>query len=402
MFLRSLLGRNPHFVQAAVELHQAGRIPANSCVLDLDAIEANTAGLCRQAHRLGLTVYAMSKQIGRAPGALAAMAAGGADGFVAVDMACARPIVREGHNLGHLGHLVQVSRAEAAEAAGLEPDYWTVFSENKAAEASAAARRIRRSQRLLVRVFADGDEFYPGHEGGVALDELPAMIDRIAGMEGVEFAGLTTFPALLFDASTGRARLTANVETLARAAELARRHPACPQTLEINAPGTTSTEVLGLLAECGATQVEPGHGLTGTTPLHAVQDLPEQPAVLYLSEVAHVHQGVPLCFGGGLYIDPVFGHYDVRAVVAHDPSEVSTEPVGVDMPDPAGIDYYARMHPGDGRPVAEGATVVFGFRMQAFVTRASVVGLAGMSEGRPRVTGVWNGFGDAAPFGAWR
>ena len=402
MFLRSLLARNPQFVQAGVELHQEGQIPANSCVLDLDAIEANTAGLCRQAHRLGLTVYAMTKQIGRAPGALAAMTSGGVDGFVAVDMACARPIVREGHNLGHLGHLVQVPRAEAGEAAGLEPDYWTVFSENKAKEAAAAAHRRQRSQRLLVRVFADGDEFYAGHEGGVALDDLSAMIDRIAAMPGAEFAGLTTFPALLFDSGSGRARITPNVETLARAAEIARRRPTCPETLEINAPGTTSTEVLGLLSDSGATQVEPGHGLTGTTPLHAVRELPEQPAVLYLSEVAHIHQGVPLCFGGGLYVDPVFGDYQVRAVVAHDPSEISTEPVAVDMPDPAAIDYYARLHSGDGRTAAEGATVVFGFRVQAFVTRTLVVGLAGVSEGETRVAGVWNGFGDEVSVGGSR
>ena len=402
MFLQPLLRRNPRFVEAAVELHQAGRIPANSCVLDLDAIETNTAGLCRQARRLELTVYAMTKQLGRAPAALAAMTAGGVDGYVAVDMACARPIARRGHNLGHLGHLVQVPRAEAAEAAGLEPDYWTVFSQNKAEEAAAAAHRLGRSQRLLVRVFAEGDTFYPGHEGGVALDDLPAMIDRIAGMGGAEFAGLTTFPALLFDSASGRARLTPNAETLAWAAEIARGHPACPQTLEINAPGTTSTEVLGMLAEAGATQVEPGHGLTGTTPLHGVQDLPEQPAVLYLSEVAHIHQGVPLCFGGGLYIDPVFGDYQVRAVVAHDPSEVSTEPVPVDMPAPAAIDYYARLHPGESRTVAEGATVVFGFRVQAFVTRTFVVGLTGVSAGRAQVAGVWNGFGDEVPLGGSR
>ena len=399
MFLRSLLERNPQFVEAAVELHQAGRIPANSCVLDLDAIEANTAGLCRQAHRLGLTVYAMTKQLGRAPGALAAMTAGGVDGYVAVDMACARPIARHGHNLGHLGHLVQVPRAEAGEAAGLAPDYWTVFSTNKAAEAAAAADRLGRSQRLLVRVFAEGDTFYPGHEGGVALDDLPAMIDRIAGLGGAEFAGLTTFPALLFDSASGGARLTPNAETLARAAEIARGHPACPPTLEINAPGTTSTEVLGMLASAGATQVEPGHGLTGTTPLHAVQELPEQPAVLYLSEVAHVHQGVPLCFGGGLYIDPVFGDYQVRAVLAHDPSEVSSEPVPVDMPAPAAIDYYARLHPDERRTVAEGATVVFGFRVQAFVTRTLIAGLTGVSRGQARVAGVWNGFGDEVPLG---
>ncbi|MYH44828.1 MAG: YhfX family PLP-dependent enzyme [Acidimicrobiaceae bacterium] len=399
MFLQPLLRRNPRFVEAAVELHQAGRIPANSCVLDLDAIETNTAGLCREARRLGLTVYAMTKQIGRAPAALAAMTAGGVDGYVAVDMACARPIARHGHNLGHLGHLVQVPRAETGEAAGLEPDYWTVFSENKAEEAAAAARRLGRSQRLLVRVFAEGDTFYPGHEGGVALDDLPTMIDRVAGVSGAEFAGLTTFPALLFDSASGDARLTPNAETLARAAEIAHGHPACPQTLEINAPGTTSTEVLGMLAEAGATQVEPGHGLTGTTPLHGVQDLPEQPAVLYLSEVAHIHQGVPLCFGGGLYIDPVFDDYQVRAVVAHDPSEVSTEPVPVDMPAPAAIDYYARLHPGESRTMAEGATVVFGFRVQAFVTRTLIVGLTGVSSDRAQVAGVWNGFGDEVSVG---
>ena len=402
MFLRPLLDRNPRLVQAAIELHQAGEIPANSCVLDLDAIESNTAVLCGRARELGLTVYAMTKQLGRAPGALAAMARGGVDGFVAVDMACARPIVRDGHGLGHLGHLVQVPWAETAEAAGLEPDYWTVFSENKAAQAAAAAHRLGRSQRMLVRVFSDGDQFYPGHEGGVALEDLPAVIDLIAGTQGAEFAGLTTFPALLFDPATGGARLTPNVETLARAAEIAHRHPACPERLEINSPGTTSTEVLAMLASSGATQVEPGHGLTGTTPLHAVQDLPERPAVLYLSEVAHIHQGVPLCFGGGLYVDPVFGDYEVRTVVAHDPSEASTEPVPVDMPDPAGIDYYARLHPRGHRTVAEGATVIFGFRVQSFVTRALVVGLAGVSEGEPRVTGVWNGFGDPAPFGAPR
>ncbi len=402
MFLQTLLRRNPQFVEAAIELHQAGSIPANSCVLDLDTIEANTVGLCAEAHRLGLTVYAMTKQIGRAPSALSAMTSGGVDGFVAVDMPCARPVVRNGHNLGHLGHLVQIPRAEAAEAAEMAPDYWTVFSENKATEAAAAAHRAGRVQRLLVRVFAEGDTFYPGHEGGVALTDLPAMIDHIAGLDGAEFAGLATFPALLFDSDSGGARLTPNVATLARASEITHSHPACPSTLAINAPGTTSTEVLSMLADSGATQVEPGHGLTGTTPLHAVRDLPEQPAVLYLSEVAHIHQGVPLCFGGGLYIDPVFGDYPVHAVVAHDPAEITTSPVLVDMPNPAAIDYYAPLHPDTQRTVSEGATVVFGFRVQAFVTRTFVVGLSGVSEGRAQVEGICNGFGDEMDFAGSR
>ena len=319
MFLQALLRRNRAFLEAAVTLHRAGEIPANSYVLDLDAVAANSVAFCEEAHRRGLTVLAMTKQVGRAPGALDAMARGGADGFVAVDMACARAIVANGHRLGHLGHLVQVPRAEAREAAALRPDFWTVFSAGKASEAAGAAVALDRTQNLLVRVCAAGDEFYPGHEGGVPLDELGAFIDRLGALAGARFAGLTTFPALLFDPDTGGARTTRNVQTLARAAELARRRLGPDATVAINAPGTTSIAVLDQLADAGATQVEPGHGLTGTTPLHATADLPERPAICYLSEVSHLHGGAPLCFGGGFYIDPVFEPYSPRALLAADP-----------------------------------------------------------------------------------
>ena len=396
MFLQSLRSKNPAFVEAAVALHQAGAIPVNSYAVDLDAVAANTARLMSEARALGLTVYAMTKQLGRAPGVLTAITDAGVDGYVAVDMACARPIAKNGHNLGHIGHLVQVAAAETSEAITMEPDYWTVFSPNKAAEASAAAARLGRVQNLLVRVFAPGDEFYSGHEGGVPVDELGDMVNHIGGLPGVRFAGLTTFPALLYDSASGGAQVTPNMATLARASESARRR-LCGKDqdrLQINAPGTTSTTVLSQLAEAGATQVEPGHGLTGTTPLHAVRDLPEQPAVCYVSEIAHIHQGTPFCFGGGLYIDPVFGDYQATAVVARDPSEAATEPVPVDIPDPAAIDYYAKLRPESGRTVSEGDTVVFGFRIQAFVTRAFVVGVAGVRSGTPSVAGVWDVLGN--------
>ena len=73
---------------------------------------------------------------------------------------------------------------------------------------------------------------------------------------------------------------------------------------------------LEALAAAGATQVEPGHGLTGTTPLHVSGDLPEAPAVVYLTEVSHLSGEEAFCFGGGLYIDPVFPNYQVKAIVA--------------------------------------------------------------------------------------
>ena len=50
MFLDVLRRRNVSFLEAVVALHRAGQIPANSYVLDLDAVAANTAGLCAAAH----------------------------------------------------------------------------------------------------------------------------------------------------------------------------------------------------------------------------------------------------------------------------------------------------------------------------------------------------------------
>ncbi len=97
MFLKSLVAKNPRFLESVVQLHQAGRILPNSYVIDLDALQHNTRHLMAEAKQHDLAVYAMTKQLGRAPGALDAITAGGADGFVAVDMDCARPIIANGH-----------------------------------------------------------------------------------------------------------------------------------------------------------------------------------------------------------------------------------------------------------------------------------------------------------------
>ena len=400
MFLESLLARNRAFLEASVSLHQDNLIPANSYVLDLDTLESNARHMTTEAHRRQLKVFAMTKQFGRAPGALETITRAGADGYVAVDMACARPIVANGHKLSHLGHLVQVPRAEADEAARLTPEYWTIFSRTKAVEASRAVSAQGRTQQVLLRIWDHGDIFYPGHEGGFQLDQLSGTIDFVNGLDGLRFAGLTTFPALLYDSATRKVAPTSNVETLARGVEAALAHLGSGAHIEVNAPGTTSTAVLDILADIGATQVEPGHGLTGTTPLHAVEKLPEQPAVLYLTEVGHIHQGVPLCFGGGFYVDPVFDPYPTRVVAATNPEDVSRAPVPIDMPDPAGIDYYARLHPPEGRILREGDTVIGGFRIQAFVTRAFVVGVVGVSTGEPVVSGIWNVGGSPVPWGS--
>ena len=267
MFLNVLRRRNPALVEAAIALHQAGRIPANCYVLDLDAVEANARVFKERADALGLTVFAMTKQVGRNSGFCRALQRGGIDRAVAVDMACARPIRAAGMRVGHLGHLVQVPRFEAdAAARDIAPDFWTVFSGAKASEAAAAAKRAGRTQELLARIQAPGDTFYRGHEGGFDAADIATVAAELDALAGARFAGITTFPALLYDHETGAVSPTPNLATLNRARE-ALEH-AGYAGIKVNAPGTTSSVVLEALAGAGATQCEPGNGLHGTTPLH--------------------------------------------------------------------------------------------------------------------------------------
>lgn len=390
MFLDTLKRRNPALLKTAVALHQAGAVPANTFLLDLDAIEQNARGIADEASRLGLTVFAMTKQIGRNPDVSRALVRSGIRASVNVDMACARATAAAGMRIGHIGHLVQVPRAEAAAAAQMFPENWTVFDDHKAAEAAAAATKLGSDQRLLARIQRAGDEFYSGHEGGFDADDVLRVADRLDALPGAHFGGITTFPALLFDPATQSVRRTRNLDTIEWAAAALQK--AGRSDVQINTPGTSSTAMLKALANAGATQVEPGHALTGTTPLHAVEDLPERPAVCYISEVSHFAGGHAYCFGGGMYVDPVFPAYQERALVASDAADMVE--VDATLPPATAIDYYGQLDP-DGHRLAAGDTVVFGFRIQAFVTRAYTVAVSGIASGDPRVHGIWSSAGSA-------
>lgn len=394
MFLDVIRRRNPALVEQAIALHQAGKLPANTYVIDLDTVEANARHIAGVAGKHGLKAYAMTKQMGRNASFCQAVLRGGIAKAVAVDMECARATRRAGMELGHLGHLVQVPRFEADAAATLAPDHWTVFSLEKAREAGAAAHKRGRSQAILTRLVAEGDRFYRGHEGGFPADDVLALAEAIDALPGAHFAGITSFPTQLFDHASGQVKPTPNLATLRRAAEALAK--AGRKDIEINTPGTTSAQILPMLAEAGSTQIEPGHGLTGTTPLHAVTDLPERPAVVYLSEVSHLIGSEAFCFGGGLYIDPVFPDYRVRAIVAREPTIADKALAEVDIPSPASIDYYGMIDAtGSARPRV-GDSVVFGFRAQAFVTRAYVAGVAGLSKDEPVVETIHDAFGRPA------
>ena len=145
----------------------------------------------------------------------------------------------------------------------------------------------------------------------------PSPMTRLmSGVFSCEAGATLPVPAM------GRPRASwSEMDALARAG----RHD-----IEVNAPGTTSSVLLQALAEAGATQCEPGNGLHGTTALHVMEDLPELPAVLYLTEVSHLHGGKAYCFGGGFYIDPIFPDYEVKALVGSEPVTASAALRSVD------------------------------------------------------------------------
>jgi len=391
VFLDVLTRRNPRLIDAAITLHQQGRLPANTYAFDLDMVRDNAATIATTAAELNLTVFAMTKQVGRNPDLCRSLIDGGIPASVNVDLECARATARAGMQIGHIGHLVQIPRAEADAAQALQPAYWTVFNLDKALEAARSAKILGREQAVLARIYGPEDNFYPGHEGGFPVCDIGEVADAIDAIDGARFAGITTFPALLFDQSTRRVVPTHNLSTLHSAAELLRA--AGRSDLQMNGPGTNSTAVFAALAATGVTQVEPGHALTGTTPWHAIENLPELPAVCYVSEVSHLYQGRAYCFGGGLYVDPVFPPYQLRAVVGRDPADTAL--VEATVPSPAAIDYYGQLNLTDHPQITVGDTVVFGFRIQAFVTRAYTAGIAGLAAGEPVVEGIWSSDGSA-------
>ncbi len=152
-------------------------------------------------------------------------------------------------------------------------------------------------------------------------------------------------------------------------------------------------------------QVEPGHGFTGTTPLHMVADLVERPAMVYLSEISHLAADHALCFGGGLYAE--FGYryaelgYDgndttpssLEALVGSDAAQALEQRATVDLTDYHTIDFYGRLTPESGVVVRPGDSVVCCFRGQVFYTRALVAPVSGISGGGPRVEGLYDSAG---------
>ncbi|MGF1343655.1 alanine racemase [Streptomyces flavovirens] len=386
MFLDTVLTRNPGLVDAAAALHRNGEIPPDTYVVDLDAVEANAALLAAEAERLGLGLWFVVKQVGRNPELIRAVARH-IPRSAAIDPAEARTLHAAGAQPGNLGHLVQIPRRALPEMLAWRPETVTVFDLANARAVSEAARELGFVQDILIRLEGAAGTVYPGQEGGVPLDRLDAFAKDAEALDGIRIAGVTAFPCVLCDPTTGMPAATPNFGLAIEARELlaARGH----HGLKLSAPSATSMASLPLLAELGATHGEPGHALTGTTPLHALDPAqPEKPAYVYVSEVAHtLDDGRPAIYGGGFY-----NRSHIRSALL----PRTGIRLGVQSAPAENIDYYRLLDaPTRAADVRVGDTALLAFRTQIFVTRSTVAVVSGLASGSPRLNGLYDAHGRA-------
>lgn len=260
------------------------------------------------------------------------------------------------------------------------------FNQEKAAAAGEASARLGRSQALLARIFADGDIFYMGHEGGFPAEEVVRVAESFDRLPGAHFARNHHLPGATIRRRRPAGEGHAELKDFGKGRSGFARGRA--QGDRDQCTGHHFNRGDGNARRCGRNAGGTRSRIDRYDPFHAVRDLPELPAVLYLSEIAHLHQGKPYCFGGGLYIDPVFPEYDVRAWVGKDGQEAMRNAISVKIPPANAIDYYGILQPERAGQARVGDTVIFGFRIQAFVTRAFVVPVSGVAQGKPVVEGV--------------
>lgn len=392
MLLERVIERNPAIVDAAVQLHQSGELPAGSWLFDLDAVAHNARSIAAEANRLGLTTYVMTKQIARNPMVVALALHMGLDKCVCVDIQCARLLHRYRLPIGHVGHLNQLPRHAITEALEMNPDVVTVFSVEAAKMVSEAADRLGRNQKLLMRVHKPADVFFPGQEGGFLEQEMIGAARQIQPMPNVEITGVTTFPVLSYEFGADKEQsFNPNMATITAAAQRLRDEAGVEITM-INAPGNTSTASLALLAEGGATCVEPGHGLLGSSlPQINESGHPEIPTYVFVTEVSHHFDGQAYAIAGGALWADMGGFlnkdWKLGGLVGRTGAAARTNRMDYQHLDQI-IDYHIPLTPGERAEI--GDTVVFPIYTQAHMTRAYVVPVSGISHGKPVVRGVFD------------
>lgn len=381
MFLERLLKTNEPLVSAAFDMQQHGVILPDTYILDLDAITRNAEVMKKEADSYGIKLYFMLKQLGRNPLVAKRIQEIGFAGAVCVDFREALTMKENGIHLGNVGHLVQTPRAAMDEIVSAHPEVMTVYSVEKAKEIGATAQRHGFVQPIMLRMLGKDDDLYPGQYGGFPLENLDAVVDEIESINGVRIAGVCSFPCLLYSDETHEVMPMPNAGTVRKAAQMLEEKGY--KNLELNMPSVSCTATIPEVAKLGGTHMEPGHGLTGTTPYHRDHDAAERIGYVYVSEVSHNLGNKGYCYGGGHYRRS----HASGALVGTNLSNAKT--VQVTPPIDESIDYHFELS----EPCHVDDCVLMCFRTQIFVTRSEVAVVSGISTGAPKLEGIYDSQG---------
>lgn len=396
MFLNLVREKNPNLIKAAVLLHQNGVIPPNTYVLDADNIERNVKLIRESAKKWNLSLYFMLKQ-NRNPQLCGLILDKNKKETVCVDTKDAKVIWDTGNLIGHVGHLVQTPDQEIEEVLLMQPEVITVFSVEKAKRFSEEARKLGMVQDLLLRVTGKGDIHYPSMEGGIKEENLEQVAKEISKFKNVRIVGVTNFPCMYHN-EIKVPKATPNLETSVRCAEKLKKM-GFPIT-QVNAPGNSCTLTMETYAKGGATHIEPGSDIVGSTPFsYGVPDkLPEIPSIIYVTEVLHKTDNEGYIQGGGLnYIDDnflldknfkhkvLFGRTE-EEILDNETDFIGCAVGGKEFP----LDYYGLIKLGK-KNINIGDTVILSFRAQTFATRCANTALVrGTKNGNFQSMGVYD------------
>lgn len=378
MFLKKLYECNPQLIETSVKLHQEGKILPDTFVVDYDQFVENAKSMLALANEKHVELFYMLKQVGRNPLLAKALEDLGYAGAVVVDYKEARVLMKHGLHIAHIGHLVQVPNHYLEEVMRYGCKYMTVYSIEKLQLIDKIAKKLNQTQKVFVRVIDPNDHIYSGQTAGFYLDELEEFAKQASMLENVDICGVTSFPCFLYDETKNDIVEQHNYQTVLKAKQMLNSYGL--HIHHVNAPSATCYRTLEKVVVGEVQSMEPGHGLTGTTPYHLLHQTKENIAICYVSEVSHNLDGKAYVYGGGFYRR---GHLE-HALVGNDFKNLRS--YHVITPSLESIDY----HFGLNQQAEIGESVIMAFRFQIFVTRSDVCIVKGVKTGNPQVIGVFS------------
>ncbi len=382
MFIQRLKKTNPALLEYAFDSIRRNEILPDTYILDLDAITENGRRMLEVSKPLDIKMLFMLKQIGRNPIVAKRLMDIGFDGVVAVDFKESLLMAKHDIPLGNIGHLVQIPQGALNTLLQHKPEVVTVYSYEKILEINEAAASLDMVQPLLFRISDPDSTQYSGQEAGFHTSELKNVLLKISKLKHVCFGGLTVFPALLYNEENFAVEKTSSFAAMERARTIVSELGY--HDYMVNIPSCSCCATLPLIHSLGGNCAEPGHGLTGTTPLHCNSEQPEQIGYIYVTQVSHNYEGKSYCYGGGEYRR---GHLKYCVVGSDYEHSVTCE---AHTPDLDSIDYHFEV---DGEHNV-GDIAAMCFRTQIFTTRSHVAVVEGLSSGKPHLMEIDTALGE--------